>query len=56
MKDTKSTLKRADRTIAFFAKAAQCDKCILGLVIMNLLAAITFIVLLLKKKWYENYI
>jgi hypothetical protein len=50
VKDTKSTLKRADRIISFFAKAAQCDKCILGLVLMNLLAAIAFVVLITKQK------
>lgn len=50
VKDTKSTLKRADRIISFFAKAAQCDKCILALVMMNILAGIAFFVLITKKK------
>jgi hypothetical protein len=50
VKDTGATLNRAKRIIMFFEKAAQCDKCMLGLVLMNLLALIAFIVLITKRK------
>lgn len=51
VKDTGVVLKRADKIVNFFVKAAQCDKCILGLVIAIILCAIAFIALLIKRKW-----
>ena len=50
VKDTDSALRKAQKTINYFVKAAQCDKCMLGLVICIILALITLIVLIVKKK------
>ena len=49
VKDTGSTLKRANKNVNFFVRAAQCDKCLVGLIIAILLALVGFIVLLVKK-------
>lgn len=49
VKDTHSTLKRAQKTINYFVKALECDKCLIGLVILILLALIALVVLLIKK-------
>lgn len=51
VKDTDSALKRAQKSINYFMKALECDKCMLGLILLNLLALIALIVLLVKKKW-----
>lgn len=47
VKDTGSTLNRAQKTINFFVKAAQCDRCVLMLVVCNILCLLTFIVLII---------
>jgi heme/copper-type cytochrome/quinol oxidase subunit 4 len=50
VKDTGATLKRADKIVNFFVKAAQCDKCLLGLVISIILALIAFVFVIIKKQ------
>ena len=50
VKDTETSLKRAQKSINCFMKALECDKCMLGLILLNVLALIALIVLLVKKK------
>lgn len=47
--DTESTLKRAQKNITYFAKALECDKCMIGLLGLILLALVAVIVLAVKK-------
>ncbi len=49
VKDTQSALNRAKSTISYFKKAAQCDRCLAALLMLNALALVTLIVLLIKK-------
>lgn len=49
VKDTSSTLKRAQKSINYFVRAMECDKCMLGLILLIALAVIALIVLLVKK-------
>ena len=49
VKDTSSSLKRAQKSINYFLKALECDKCMLGLILLIVLAMIALIVLLVKK-------
>lgn len=49
VKDTDSALRKAQKTINYFVKAAQCDKCMLGLIICIILALIGLIVIIVKK-------
>ena len=49
VKDTKSNLKRAKKSINYFLKALECDKCMMGLLLLNALALIAVIVLLVKQ-------
>lgn len=51
VKDTESSLKRAQKSINYFMRALECDKCMLGLILLNVLALIALIVLLVKKGW-----
>jgi len=48
VKDTESALKRAQKTINYFVKALECDKCMMGLILLNVLAFIALIVLVIK--------
>ena len=47
--DTKSTLKKAQKNISYFMKALECDKCMIGLLALILLALVAVIVLAVKK-------
>lgn len=49
MKDTESSLKRAQKSIMYFMRALECDKCMLGLILLIVLALIALIVLVAKK-------
>ena len=49
VKDTSSSLKRAQKSINYFMRALECDKCMLALILLIVLAMIALIVLLLKK-------
>ena len=49
VKDTESTLKKAKKNITYFAKALECDKCIVGLLILIFFALVAVIVLAIKK-------
>lgn len=49
VKDTESTLKKAQKNILYFARAMECDKCMVGLLIMILLALVAVIVMAVKK-------
>jgi hypothetical protein len=49
VKDTHSTLKRAQKTISYFVKAMECDKCMVALLILILLALVAVIVMAVKK-------
>ncbi len=48
VKDTESTLKKAQKNITYFAKALECDKCMVGLLGLILLALVAVIVLAIK--------
>ncbi len=56
VKDTESSLKRAQKSINYFVRALECDKCMLGLILLNVLALIGLIVLLVKKGWRNGLI
>ena len=47
--DTRSTLKKAQKNITYFVKALECDKCMVGLLLLILLALVAVIVLAVKK-------
>jgi hypothetical protein len=47
--DTKSTLNKAKKNITYFVKAMECDKCMVGLMALILLALVAVIVLAVKK-------
>lgn len=47
--DTKSTLKKAQKNITYFMKALECDKCMVGLLVLILLALVAVIVLAIKR-------
>ena len=47
--DTRSTLKRAQKNITYFIKALECDKCMVGLLALILLALVAVIVLAIKR-------
>lgn len=49
VKDTGTTLKKAQKHIAYFKKALQCDKWLAALLFLNLIALVTLIVLVVKK-------
>lgn len=49
VKDTESTLKKAQKNITYFAKALECDKCMVGLLILIFFALVAVIVLAIKK-------
>lgn len=49
VKDTESTLKKAQKNITYFAKALECDKCMVGLLALILLALVAVIVLVVKR-------
>jgi ABC-type multidrug transport system fused ATPase/permease subunit len=49
VKDTESTLKKAQRNITYFARAMECDMCMAGLLVLILLALVTVVVLAVKK-------
>lgn len=49
VKDTGSTLKKAQQHISYFKKALQCDIWLAALLFLNMLALITLIVLIVKK-------
>lgn len=56
VKDTESTLKKAQKNITYFAKALECDKCMVGLLALILLALVAVIVLAVKRakeNWFE---
>lgn len=54
VKDTGSTLKKAQKNIVYFMRAMECDMCMAGLLVMILLALVAVIVLAVKKnqKWF----
>jgi hypothetical protein len=47
--DTKSTLNKAKKNITYFVKAMECDKCMVGLMALILLALVAVILLAVKK-------
>ncbi len=49
VKDTESTLKKAQKNIVYFARALECDLCMAGLLVLILLALVTVIALAVKK-------
>ncbi len=49
VKDTESTLTRAKKNITYFAKAMECDKCMIGLLGLILLALVAVIVMAVKR-------
>jgi cytochrome c1 len=49
VKDTESTLKKAQKNIVYFMRAMECDMCMAGLLVLILLALVTVIVLVVKK-------
>lgn len=49
VKDTQSTLKKAQKNIIYFARALECDMCMAGLLVLILLALVTVIVMAVKK-------
>lgn len=49
VKDTESTLKKAQKNIVYFMRALQCDMCMAGLLVLILLALVTVIVMAVKK-------
>lgn len=49
VKDTGSTLKKAQKHISYFKKALQCDKWLAALFFLNLIALVTLIVMIVKK-------
>ena len=48
VKDTQSSLKKAQKSINYFMRALECDKCMLGLILLIVLALIALIVLVVK--------
>ena len=49
VKDTESTLKKAQKNIIYFARALECDMCMAGLLVMILLGLVCVVVLAVKK-------
>ena len=48
-KDAESTLKRAQKNIKYFIRAMDCDMCMVGLLLLILLALVGVIVLAVKQ-------
>ena len=48
-KDAESTLKRAQKNIKYFVRAMECDMCMVGLLLLILLALVGVIVLAAKQ-------
>ena len=49
VKDTGTTLKKAQKHIGYFKKALQCDKWLAALFFLNLIALIVLIITIVKK-------
>jgi len=49
VKDTESTLKKAQKNIVYFMRALECDMCMAGLLVLILLALVTVVVMAVKK-------
>lgn len=47
--DTSTALRRAEKQLGYFKKVVQCDKWLLALLFLNLVALITLIILAIKK-------
>jgi hypothetical protein len=50
VEDTSSALKRAEKQLGYFKKVMECDKCLMGLIFLILVAAIALIILVVKKE------